>query len=126
MFFVKIVADGSDSFLELECHIQSSGQVVANQQIEIADLQSLCRMLNRVRTRARLQLEYESYLYTGTAFFTTLLFKDLDKSLAAQKALLQQQQELEAESAEMQDFLQEEKATLADALKEAELEVCFF
>ncbi|XP_032688409.1 uncharacterized protein LOC116852311 isoform X2 [Odontomachus brunneus] len=88
-------ADGSDSFLELECHIQSSGQVVANQQIEIADLQSLCRMLNR----------------------------DLDKSLAAQKALLQQQQELEAESAEMQDFLQEEKATLADALKDAELEL---
>ncbi|KYM99720.1 hypothetical protein ALC62_09338 [Cyphomyrmex costatus] len=88
-------AEGSDSFLELECHIQSSGQVVANQQVEIADLQSLCRMLNR----------------------------DLDKSLAAQKALLQQQQELEAESAEMQDFLQEEKATLADALKDAELEL---
>lgn len=88
-------AEGSDSFLELESHIQSSGQVVANQQIEIADLQSLCRMLSR----------------------------DLDKSLAAQKALLQQQQELEAESAEMQDFLQEEKATLADALKDAELEL---
>ncbi|XP_011878253.1 PREDICTED: uncharacterized protein LOC105567749 isoform X2 [Vollenhovia emeryi] len=88
-------AEGSDSFLELECHIQSSGQVVANQQVEIADLQSLCRMLSR----------------------------DLDKSLAAQKALLQQQQELEAESAEMQDFLQEEKATLVDALKDAELEL---
>ncbi|KAL6447045.1 hypothetical protein ACFW04_001417 [Cataglyphis niger] len=88
-------AEGSDSFLELESHIQSSGQVVANQQIEIADLQSLCRMLSR----------------------------DLEKSLAAQKALLQQQQELEAESAEMQDFLQEEKATLADALKDAELEL---
>ncbi|XP_020282587.1 uncharacterized protein LOC109854166 [Pseudomyrmex gracilis] len=87
--------EGSDSFLELESHIQSSGQVVASQQIEIADLQSLCRMLSR----------------------------DLDKSLAAQKALLQQQQELEAESAEMQDFLQEEKATLADALKDAELEL---
>ncbi|XP_011269711.2 uncharacterized protein LOC105259458 [Camponotus floridanus] len=88
-------AEGSDSFLELECHIQSSGQVVANQQVEIADLQSLCRMLSR----------------------------DLEKSLAAQKALLQQQQELEAESAEMQDFLQEEKATLADALKDAESEL---
>ncbi|XP_029174253.1 uncharacterized protein LOC114942928 [Nylanderia fulva] len=87
-------AGGSDSFLELECHIQSSGQVVANQQVEIADLQSLCRILS----------------------------KDLEKSLAAQKALLQQQQELEAESVEMQDFLQEEKATLVDALKDAELE----
>ncbi|KAG7203322.1 hypothetical protein KM043_010410 [Ampulex compressa] len=88
-------AEGSDSFLELECHLQSSGQVVASQQVEIADLQSLCRMLSR----------------------------DLEKSLAAQKALLQQQQELEAESAEMQDFLQEEKATLADALKEVEIEL---
>ncbi|XP_076283726.1 microtubule-binding protein cornetto isoform X2 [Lasioglossum baleicum] len=88
-------AEGSDSFLELECHLQSSGQVVASQQLEIADLQSLCRMLSR----------------------------DLEKSLAAQKALLQQQQELEAESAEMQDFLQEEKATLAEALKEAETEL---
>ncbi|KAI4481341.1 hypothetical protein M0804_009461 [Polistes exclamans] len=88
-------AEGSDSFLELESHLQSSGQVVANQQIEIADLQSLCRMLSR----------------------------DLEKSLAAQKALLQQQQELEAESAEMQDFLQQEKTTLADALKDAEIEL---
>lgn len=34
--------------MELESHLQSSGQVVANQQIEIADLQSLCRMLSRV------------------------------------------------------------------------------
>jgi len=40
--------------------------------------------------------------------------------------LLQQQQELEAESAEMQDFLQEEKATLADALKDSESEVDIF
>lgn len=61
-----------------------------------------------------------------TADATCLFTKDLEKSLAAQKALLQQQQELEAESAEMQDFLQEEKATLADALKEAETEVYIF
>ncbi|CAL7949570.1 unnamed protein product [Xylocopa violacea] len=88
-------AEGSDSFLELECHLQSSGQVVARQELQIADLQSLGRMLSR----------------------------DLEKSLAAQKALLQQQQELEAESAEMQDFLQEEKAALADALKETETEL---
>lgn len=87
--------EGSDSFLELETHLQSSGKVVANQQIEIADLQSLCRMLNR----------------------------DLEKSLAAQKNLLQQQQEFEAESTEMQDFLQEEKSALAEALKDAEMEL---
>lgn len=48
--------------------------------------------------------------------------QDLEKSVAAQKVLLQQQQELEAESLEMQDFLQEEKATLEIALKEAETE----
>ncbi|XP_051153219.1 uncharacterized protein LOC127276655 isoform X2 [Leptopilina boulardi] len=87
--------EGSDSFLELETHLQSSGKVVANQQIEIADLQSLCRMLNR----------------------------DLEKSLAAQKNLLQQQQEFEAESTEMQDFLQEEKSALAEALKDSEMEL---
>ncbi|XP_066587351.1 serine-rich adhesin for platelets [Prorops nasuta] len=88
-------AEGSDSFLELETQIQSSGQVVADQQHEIADLQSLCRCLSR----------------------------DLEKSLAAQKTLLQQQQEMEVEAAEMQDFLQQEKATLSDALKEAETEI---
>lgn len=49
--------------------------------------------------------------------------QDLEKSLAAQKNLLQQQQELEAESTEMQDFLQEEKSALAEALKDAEMEV---
>lgn len=45
---ISLISEGSDSFLELESHLQSSGQVVANQQIEIADLQSLCRMLSRV------------------------------------------------------------------------------
>ncbi|XP_023247441.1 uncharacterized protein LOC106635865 isoform X2 [Copidosoma floridanum] len=88
-------ADGNDSFLELESHFQSSGQVLASQQVEIADLQSLCRMLSR----------------------------DLEKNIAAQKQLILQQQELEAESLEMQDFLQEEKATLETALKESEAEL---
>lgn len=44
-----VISEGGDSFLELECHLQSSGQVVASQQVEIDDLQSLCRMLSRVR-----------------------------------------------------------------------------
>lgn len=47
----------------------------------------------------------------------------MEKSLAAQKNLLQQQQEFEAESTEMQDFLQEEKSALAEALKDSEMEV---
>lgn len=71
-------------------------------------------------------LLYKNYLcnFFSRKYLIIFLLKDLDKSLAAQKALLQQQQELEAESAEMQDFLQEEKATLMDALKDAESEVC--
>lgn len=72
-------------------------------------------------------MRISSVIFPGRkCLFTTFLLKDLDKSLAAQKALLQQQQEFEAESVEMQDFLQEEKATLADALKDAELEVRIF
>ncbi|GLH01686.1 Uncharacterized protein GBIM_07765, partial [Gryllus bimaculatus] len=79
---------------ELELHLQTSGRVVIKQQREINDLQTLCHTLQR----------------------------DLDKSLAAQKTLLQQQQEIEAESMELQEFLQAEKSTLADALKDAEAE----
>ncbi|XP_034937954.1 rho-associated protein kinase 1 [Chelonus insularis] len=88
-------SEGSDSLLELESHFQESGQVVANQQVEIADLQSLCRILNR----------------------------DLEKSLAAQKALLQHQQEVEAETMELQEFLQLEKTAMAEAMKEVEADL---
>jgi hypothetical protein len=52
-----------------------------------------------------------------------LPLQDLEKSLAAQKTLLQQQQEIEAESIELQEFLQAEKSTLADALRDSESEV---
>ncbi|XP_015111648.1 uncharacterized protein LOC107037547 isoform X2 [Diachasma alloeum] len=87
--------EGNDSLLELESHFQESGQVVANQQVEIANLQSLCRMLNR----------------------------DLEKSLAAQKNLLQHQQEVEAETLELQEFLHLEKTAMAEAMKELEAEL---
>ncbi|KAJ4434357.1 hypothetical protein ANN_22916 [Periplaneta americana] len=52
-----------------------------------------------------------------------LIKVDLEKSLAAQKTLLQQQQEIEAESIELQEFLQAEKSTLAEALRDAEAEI---
>lgn len=52
-----------------------------------------------------------------------LSLQDLERSLAAQKTLLQQQQETEAESLELQEFLQAEKLTLGDALRDAEVEV---
>lgn len=86
---------GSDSLQELEIRVQTSGHILIKQQQEITELQSLCRTLQ----------------------------KDLDKSLAAQKTLLQQHQELEAESLELQEFLQAEKSTLSDSLREAEVEI---
>jgi len=46
-----------------------------------------------------------------------------EKSLAAQKTLLQQHQDLEAESMELQEFMQAEKTTLSDALRDAESEI---
>ena len=49
--------------------------------------------------------------------------RELERGVAAQKMLLQQVQEQEAEAGELQDFLQAEKGTLADALREAECEV---
>lgn len=79
----------------LETRFQNVSQVVIRQEEEITKLNSLCRVLER----------------------------DLEKSLAAQKALLQQHQELEAESGEMEEFMQAEKSALADALKEAEIEI---
>lgn len=49
--------------------------------------------------------------------------RELERSLAAQKTLIQQLQESEAEARELQEFLQAEKGTLAEALKEAEQEI---
>ena len=43
--------------------------------------------------------------------------------MAAQKTLLQQVQETEAESCELHEFMQLEKNALVDALREAETEV---
>ncbi|XP_066261009.1 putative leucine-rich repeat-containing protein DDB_G0290503 [Euwallacea similis] len=88
-------AASSDSLLVLENRFQNVSQVIIQQEDEIARLNNYCRSF---------QL-------------------DLEKSLAAQKSILQQHQDLEAESIELQEFMQAEKSTLADALKEAENEV---
>ncbi|XP_056644608.1 coiled-coil domain-containing protein 18 [Diorhabda sublineata] len=85
----------NDSLLVLETKFQNVGQVVIQQEEEISKLNALCRTL---------QME-------------------LDKNMAVQKALVQQQQDLELESLELQDFMQAEKLTLQDALKESEAEV---
>ncbi|XP_063921651.1 nuclear anchorage protein 1 isoform X2 [Zophobas morio] len=85
----------SDSLMVLESRFQNVSQVVIRQEEEISKLNSCCRSLQI----------------------------DLEKSLASQKILVQQQQELEAESIELQEFMQAEKTTLSDALKEAENEM---
>ena len=48
---------------------------------------------------------------------------DLSKSTKAQKTLLSQYQEADAESRELQEFLQAEKMTLAETLKDCESEI---
>ncbi|XP_076266026.1 microtubule-binding protein cornetto isoform X1 [Rhynchophorus ferrugineus] len=85
----------NDSLLVLETRFQNVSQVIIRQEEEIARLNNYCRSFQI----------------------------DLEKSLAAQKTLLQQHQDLEAESIELQEFMQAEKTTLADALKEAETEI---
>ncbi|XP_058466500.1 uncharacterized protein LOC131439474 [Malaya genurostris] len=84
-----------DSLLMLESQLQMSGSVLEKKQEQIIKLQSICRTLQM----------------------------DMEKSLKNQEELLRQKTELEEESSEMQDFLQAEKASCMDALKEAELEV---
>ncbi|XP_030768385.1 myosin-15-like [Sitophilus oryzae] len=88
-------SSSNDSLLVLENRFQNVSQVIIQQEEEIAKLNNYCRSFQI----------------------------DLEKSLAAQKTLLQQHQDLEAESIELQEFLQAEKTTLADALKEAEGEI---
>lgn len=55
--------------------------------------------------------------------FALKMKKDLDKSVAAQKTLLQQVQDLENEGREISDFMAEEKNALAECLREAETEL---
>ncbi|XP_058066259.1 uncharacterized protein LOC131215879 [Anopheles bellator] len=84
-----------DSLLMLESQLQLSGSVLEKKQEEIARLQSICRALQM----------------------------DMGRSLKNQEELLRQKTELEEESCEMQDFLQMEKQSCMDALKEAEQEI---
>lgn len=84
-----------DVVTAIEKQVYSSNDLINRQQAEIVSLHALCSTLN----------------------------EDLDKSYAAQKMLLQQQQEGEVEALEMQDFLQAEKSTLAEALQDTETEL---
>lgn len=51
--------------------------------------------------------------------------QELDKSFTVQRRMLKQQEEIEAESVELQEFLQAEKLALADTVRDMESEVKF-
>lgn len=85
----------SDSLMMLEKRYQKVSQIVIKQENEISELNAYCRSVQR----------------------------DLEKSLSSQNILLQQQRDLESESIELQEFMQAEKTTLTDALKESENEM---
>lgn len=76
----------------LECRYQDIRSVVIDQEKEISRLNALCRTLQI----------------------------NLEQSMAYRRTLIQQHEELETESMELQEFMQAEKNTLADALREAE------
>lgn len=90
-----VAEDNCDSLLMLESQIQQSGHALEAKQMEIDKLHSFC---------SRLQVE-------------------MQRSINVQQNLKAEQAEFEKESSELQDFLQDEKSALMEALKETELEL---
>lgn len=88
------VEENCDSLLMLESQIQQSGHALEEKQCEIDKLYTFCK---------KLQLE-------------------MNRSINVQRNLLEEKEEIEKESTELQDFLQDEKTALVDALREAEVE----
>lgn len=86
---------GGDSLLILESQIQKSEHYLEKQEEEIIKLRKMCRTLQN----------------------------DMERSLGAQRNLIQQQEEHKNEASEIQDFLQTENSTLMDGLKDAEIEI---
>lgn len=86
--------ENCDSLLILESQIQQSGHALEEKQCEIEKLYSFCK---------NLQVE-------------------MHRSVVVQKNLLEEKEEFEKETTELQDFLQDEKSALMDALREAESE----
>nr|CAI5827123.1 unnamed protein product [Callosobruchus analis] len=87
-----LMASSSDSLMALECRFQTALQSLVHQEEEISRLHAFCRTL---------QME-------------------VDRANATRDTLMRHQREVEAEAAELQDFMQAEKTTLHDALREAE------
>lgn len=83
-----------DSLLMLESQIHMSGYELEMKQQEVDKLNRFCEELQN----------------------------EMHRSVRVQKTLLEEKECAEKESSELQDFLQDEKAALVDALKEAENE----
>lgn len=83
-----------DSLLMLESQIQQSGHALEAKQCEIDKMYSFCRKLQA----------------------------EMHRSMSVQQTLQDEKMEFEKESSELQDFLQDEKSALVDALREAEVE----
>nr|CAH7767978.1 unnamed protein product [Callosobruchus chinensis] len=87
-----LMASSSDSLMALECRFQTALQSLVHQEEEISRLHAFCRTL---------QME-------------------VDRANASRDTLMRHQRDVEVEAAELQDFMQAEKTTLHDALREAE------
>lgn len=89
-----IVPNG-DNLLMLESQIQLSEHALEEKQTEINTLRSFCNELQA----------------------------EMNRSLHVQQTMLEERKCFEKESTELQDFLQDEKTAIVEALKEAETEI---
>lgn len=84
-----------DSLLMLESQIQLSGHALEQKQTEINTLRKFCSQLQA----------------------------EMNRSLQVQQNLLEEKKTFEKETSELQDFLQDEKTAIFEALKDAESEL---
>lgn len=84
-----------DSLLMLESQIQLSGHALEAKQSEINTLRKFCDQLQA----------------------------EMNRSVQVQQSLLEEKKCFEKESSELQDFLQDEKTAIFEALKDAETEI---
>lgn len=88
-------AGACDSLLMLESQIQLSGHALEQKQTEINTLRKFCNQLQA----------------------------EMNRSLQVQQSLLEEKKTFEKETSELQDFLQDEKTAIFEALKDAETEL---
>lgn len=84
-----------DSLLMLESQIQLSGHILEEKQSEINTLRQFCSQLQA----------------------------EMNRSIQVQQTLLEEKKCFEKETSELQDFLQDEKAAIFEALKDAENDI---